>query len=72
MAGRTQSGGKYCTCGEPDCITEPGECGANTNGAVGQPELNKPKDTAPSSSGDGGAVLLGGLLLMAVIRFFLR
>jgi hypothetical protein len=31
-AGRTIVGGYYCTCGQPNCIYDPGECdGHNTN-----------------------------------------
>lgn len=41
-AGRSTVGGGACSCGDPDCITEPGEC-PRTNGAT---------------SDDGGAGLL--------------
>ena len=31
-AGRASVGGAYCTCGDPGCILDPGECdGHNTN-----------------------------------------
>jgi hypothetical protein len=34
-AGRVIHGGAYCTCGDPDCIYDPGECGGqNTNAAT--------------------------------------
>jgi hypothetical protein len=34
-AGRSSVGGYYCTCSEPNCIYDPGECGGhNTNAAT--------------------------------------
>jgi hypothetical protein len=43
MAGRSTAGGGACSCGDANCITEPGECGGNLNGAT---------------PGDAGAVVL--------------
>jgi hypothetical protein len=38
-AGRTLMGGAYCTCGEPNCIYDPGECdGHNTNQQAQSPK----------------------------------
>ena len=50
-AGRSTVGGGYCTCGDADCITEPGECGGNTNAG---------------DAGDGGALLLLALAALAL------
>jgi hypothetical protein len=42
-AGRSTAGGGACSCGDANCITEPGECGGNLNSAT---------------PGDAGAVVL--------------
>lgn len=60
FAGHTQSGGS-CGCGDPGCITEPGEC----------PRINSMvRQQRPG--GDGAAVLLALFSLGLVLRLWLK
>jgi hypothetical protein len=73
IAGHTQMGGAYCTCGCADgCICDPGEVPIECNRATPQPGDGKHTKPGVTDSGDGGALLLGFLFVMAVTRFLLR
>src|SRR5436305_13869966 len=77
FAGHTQAGGEYCTCGCAGCICDPGESpscprtGSASRADQGEPSGDKLPAT-PASSGDGGAVLFGSLVFMALFRFLWR
>ena len=75
LAGHTVPGGEVCTCGCARCVCDPLETpGACTNSVVGQPKTDPSGDTLPTpgSTGDGGAVLFGSLMLMALARLLWR
>jgi hypothetical protein len=59
-------GGAYCTCGDPDCITNPGECG-NVNTAVsGKDNQSESAVDAPNFDiGMGGLFILIALFMIA-------
>ena len=76
LAGHTRPGGEVCTCGCAGCFCDPGEqrevC---ANLASQEPKAGVTTNTSPvtpDSSGDGGALLFGSLMLMALARFLLR
>ena len=52
FAGHTNPGGYYCTCGQPNCITEPGECGDGN--LVTAPKL----ESEPKSDYSSGILLI--------------
>ena len=69
--------GDECTCGCIGCFCDPGElpiC-ARTN-SIDRDVLRGVRGdksaTTPESSGDGGAVLFGSLVFMALLRFLWR
>lgn len=79
LAGHTMPGGRgeECTCGCISCFCDSGEspiCG-RTNSAV-QDDLNgvsgNKSPATPDSSGDGGMLLFGSLVFMALARFLWR
>ena|SRR2546421_9755975 len=77
LAGHTTMGGEYCPCGCGGCICDPGETPScpRTNRArrADQGELNGDRSPAkPESSGDGGMLLFGSLVFMALARFLWR
>jgi hypothetical protein len=71
-----QSGGEYCTCGCAGCICDPGETPScpRTNSARRADQGGASGDKSPvtPASGDGGAVLFGSLVFMALFRFLWR
>ena len=71
LAGHTTLGGAYCECGSADCICDPGELPTAARLNQDDPADNKGPVT-PASSGDGGIVLVGSLVLMALARFLWR
>ena len=65
-AGRTLAGGTYCTCGDPDCIIEPGECGDNNSATV----ASGGDTTTPGTPIDSGVgVMLLAFTLLLWMRF---
>jgi hypothetical protein len=64
-AGRTVMGGAYCTCGDPDCITEPGECGNSYSATV----ASGGDSTTSATSIDSGGVMLLAFILLLWMRF---
>jgi len=77
LAGHTVPGGEACTCGCIGCFCDPGESPIcrNANRAssdiLGGVSGDKSAAT-PESSGDGGAVLFGALVFMAILRSLWR
>lgn len=76
LAGHTRPGLENCTCGCSGCFCDPGETqGACTNSVSREPKAEASDNTlltSPGSSGDGGALLFGSLVLMALARFLMR
>lgn len=72
LAGHVQSGGAYCACGSSDdCICDAGELPNTARLNNGDLSDNK-WPVSPESSGDGGVLLFGSLVLMALARFLWR
>jgi len=66
-AGRTIVGGYACGCGDPGCITEPGECGGqNTNAAT----VASGRDTSTNkgSIDSASSVMLLAFALLILFR----
>ena len=76
LAGHTVPGGEACMCGCSGCMCDPGERpGACTNSVSREPKADARDNTLPvmpESSGDGGALLFGSLVLMTLVRFLWR
>lgn len=58
VAGHVKVGGGYCTCGDVDCILDPGEC----DGGV----------PTAHPAGDAGGVMLAAFALGLALRFLLK
>jgi hypothetical protein len=65
-AGRTVAGGTFCTCGDPDCVTEPGECGNNHSATVAS---GGDTTTSATSIDSGAGVMLLAFVLLLWMRF---
>jgi hypothetical protein len=77
LAGHTRPSGEECNCGCIGCFCDPGEppiCqNANRAGSDILGGVSGDKSAAtPESSGDGGAVLFGALVFMAILRSLWR
>ena len=77
LAGHTVPGGEECTCGCISCFCDSGESpicqNANRAGSDLLGGVSGDKSAAtPDSSGDGGAVLFGALVFMAILRSLWR
>ena len=77
LAGHSTLGGEDCTCGCINCICDPGEppnCrGVNSATLADQDEVSHDRSSGkPESSGDGGLLLFGSLVFMALARFLWR
>ena len=77
LAGHTVPSGEECTCGCIGCFCDPGEAplcnGPNMASNDDLSGINGNKlPASPDSSGDGGAVLFGSLVFMALFRFLWR
>lgn len=79
LAGHVQPGGRgeECNCGCIGCFCDPGESpicqNANRAGSDILGGVSGDKSAAtPESSGDGGAVLFGALVFMAILRSLWR
>ena len=66
-AGRTMVGGYACGCGEPDCITEPGECGGQSNHAA---TVASGRDTSTNAGSidSASSVMLLAFTLLVLFR----
>jgi len=72
LAGHSTIGGAYCACGSSDdCICDAGELPSTARLNNGDLSDNK-WPVPPESSGDGGVLLFGSLVLMALARFLWR
>ena len=70
-AGRTIMGNNYCTCGDSDCIVDPGECFVQDHNSVsvasgGDSSTTKGSMDSPSS------VMLIAVALIMLLRFSVR
>jgi hypothetical protein len=62
LAGRSTAGGAYCTCGDPNCVYDPGECDQGMHSVTReQPQ-----------KGDGGGLLLIVFAVGFALRLMLR
>ena len=66
-AGRTIVGGYACGCGDPGCITEPGECGGQSNQAA---TVASGRDTSTNAGpiDSGSSVILLAFTLLILFR----
>ena len=76
LAGHTRPSGEECNCGCIGCFCDPGDppiCqNANRAGSDTLSVSGDKSAATPDSSGDGGAVLFGALVFMALNRFLWR
>ncbi|HKQ07874.1 MAG TPA: hypothetical protein VJ464_22290 [Blastocatellia bacterium] len=76
LAGHTVPSGEECNCGCIGCFCDPGEppiCqNANRAGSDILGVSGDKSAATPDSSGDGGAVLFGALVFMAILRSLWR
>jgi hypothetical protein len=76
VAGHSTMGGAYCMCGCTECVCDPGEtpdmCIKKAGKEAKPGKSGRTSPTTPESSGDGGALLFGSLMLMALARFLWR
>ena len=76
LAGRSTIGGAYCMCGCAECVCDPGEdpdlCIKKAGQKAEPGKSGRTSPSTPESSGDGGALLFGSLMLMALARFLWR
>ena len=62
VAGHTKVGGGSCTCGDADCVYDPGECDGQLPGAI----------PAGGAGVDGAGVMLAMFALGLAARFLLK
>lgn len=67
-AGKTVAGGAYCTCGDPGCIVDPGECGGGHNTNSVTVANGRDTNTNQGSIDSASSVMLLAFALLILFR----